>query len=51
MKDKGVTFEQIKQKLVKEGYEDADKLQTVSDLPKFKMFELVERLKKVKKKT
>ena len=50
MKDKGVTFEQIKGKLVKEKYEDAEELKSVNDLPKFKMFELVERLKKVKKK-
>ena len=49
MKDKGVTFEQIKKKLIKEKYEDAEKLTSVSDLPKFKMFELVERLKKVNK--
>lgn len=49
MKDKGVTFEQIKSKLVKEGYEDAEDLTSVSGLPKFKMFELVERLKKVKR--
>ena len=48
MKDKGVTFEQIKKKLIKEKYEDAEELKSVSDLPKFKMFELVERLKKVK---
>jgi len=51
MKDKGVTFKQIKSKLVNEGYEDAEELKSVSDLPKFKMFELVERLKKVKKKS
>ena len=50
MKDKGVTFEQIKGKLVKEKYEDAEELKSVNDLPKFKLFELVERLKKVKKK-
>ena len=51
MKDKGVTFDQIKSKLIKEGYEDAENLKSVSDLPKFKMFELVERLKKVEKKS
>ena len=50
MKEKGVTFEQIKNKLVKEGYEDSKELKSASDLPKCKIFELVERLKKVKKK-
>tara|TARA_Y100000310_G_scaffold344284_1_gene456213 strand:+ start:3371 stop:4072 length:702 start_codon:yes stop_codon:yes gene_type:complete len=50
MKEKGITFNQIKGKLVKEGYENADELNDASSLPKFKIFELVERLKKVKKK-
>jgi hypothetical protein len=50
MKEKGVTFSHIKTKLIKEGYENAEGLESVSELPKFKIFELVERLKKVKKK-
>jgi len=51
MKEKGITFSHIKSKLIKEGYENTDELKSVSDLPKFKIFELVERLKKVKHKS
>ena len=49
MKDKGVSFEQIKKKLVQENYEGSEDISSISDLPKFKIFELVERLKRVKK--
>jgi len=47
MKEKGVSFEQVKKKLVKEGFENAEHLNAVEDIPKNKIFELIERLKKV----
>jgi hypothetical protein len=47
MKEKGVTFEQVKKKLVKEGFENAEHLSAIEDIPKNKIFELIERLKKV----
>lgn len=43
---KKVTFEQVKEKLIKEGIEGAADFTSVSDIPKIKMFELIERLKK-----
>ena len=48
MKDKGVTFDVIKGRLEKEGYGDVDKLTSIGDIPKIKVFELIERLKKAK---
>ena len=46
MKDKSVTFNQIKTKLVSEGVSDASSYESVGDIPKPKVFELIERLKK-----
>lgn len=48
MKDKGVSFEQVKKKLVKEEFKGADSLQGIEDIPKNKIFELIERLKNLK---
>ena len=47
MKEKGLSFESIKKKLLKEKYEDADNLTGIKDLPKTKIFELIERIKKI----
>jgi len=49
MKEKGVSFEIIKKKLMNEAYEGAEGYSSVDDIPKSKIFELIERLKKVKK--
>lgn len=49
MKEKGVTFESLKEKLVKEKFENAENFASIQDVPKFKIFELIERIKKVKK--
>ena len=51
MKDKGVSFESVKGKLVKEEFSGADKLNSVSDISKIKCFELIERMKKLKSKS
>ena len=47
MKKKKVSFDMIKSKLEKEDY-DTSSLGSLSDLPKIKVFELIERLKTVK---
>ena len=38
MKDKGISFEQVKKKLVKETFEGADSFSGVDDIPKNKIF-------------
>jgi hypothetical protein len=48
MKEKGVSFERLQGKLIKEEYKDASSLSGVHDIPKNKVFELIERIKKVK---
>ncbi len=45
MNEKGVTLEKLKAKLSSEGH---DEIESLSDIPKLKTFELIERLKKVK---
>ena len=46
----GVTFEKIKDTLVKEKWEGAESFTKLNDIPKFKQFELVERIKKAASK-
>ena len=48
MKGKGITFEIIKSKLVKEDYPKAEGFNVIEDIPKIKTFELIERLQKYK---
>jgi hypothetical protein len=45
MKGKKITFEQVKSKLKKEGFKDADVLSSLEEIPKVKIFELIERIK------
>jgi hypothetical protein len=45
MKEKGITFESVKKKLVKEKFEGAATLQDIDDIPKGKIFELIQRIK------
>ena len=49
MKEKGVSFEIIKKKLITEGVENAEKMQSLDDVPKPKILELIARLKEMKK--
>lgn len=49
MKDKNISFDQLKKKLIKEKFENADAINSVQDIPKVKIFELIERLKKYEK--
>lgn len=46
MKEKNVTFEQLKKKLIKEKFENADNINIIQDIAKSKIFELIERIKK-----
>ena len=49
MKSKGITFDKLKLKLAKEGYEKAGDMERLEDIPNMKVFELIERINKVKK--
>tara|TARA_Y100000592_G_C5481893_1_gene326125 strand:- start:85 stop:801 length:717 start_codon:yes stop_codon:yes gene_type:complete len=46
MKDKGVSFDQIKTKLSSEGIKEASSYSSLADIPKPKVFELIDRIKK-----
>lgn len=46
MVEKGVSFEKIKNKLIEENVSGADKFVSIQNIPKIKVFELIERLKK-----
>ena len=48
MKDKSVTLESLKSKLIKEKFDNAENISSINDIPKTKIFELIERLKKIK---
>ncbi|MAF24950.1 hypothetical protein CL634_05180 [bacterium] len=48
MNEKGVSFNKVKEKLLKEGYDKADSLSRLEDIPKLKVFELIDRLKKAR---
>jgi hypothetical protein len=48
MKEKNVTFDSLKSKLIKEKFEKSEDFNSILDIPKSKIFELIERLKKVK---
>ena len=48
MKQKGVAFDSLKKKLIAEGYPDADSLNSVNDINKTKIFELISRIKNKK---
>lgn len=50
MKDKSLNFDQLKTKLVKEKFENVEKINNIQDIPKVKVFELIERIKKYDKK-
>lgn len=47
MKDKNVSFEQLKKKLIKEKFDNAEQINSLTDISKSKIFELIERIKKV----
>ena len=46
MKEKSISFDDIKSKLVKEKFENLENINNIIDIPKNKVFELIERIKK-----
>lgn len=48
MIEKDISFEKIKERLSKDGYEGVEALLSVDDIPPAKIFELISRLKKLK---
>lgn len=48
MKDKSISFENLKKKLIKEKFDNAEALNSVNDIPKVKIFELIDRIKNAK---
>lgn len=48
MKEKKVSFVKLKEKLISENYANADSLMSIADIPKIKIFELIERIQKAK---
>ena len=50
MKKKGLSFSQLKSKLVDEGVSGAEEMSSVNDIPNDKIFELIDRIKKAKAK-
>jgi hypothetical protein len=48
MKDKGITFDILKKKLIKEKFDGAENFNVITDIPKVKIFELIDRIKKIK---
>lgn len=47
MKDKSITFDNLKKKLIKEKFENSENINIIQDIPKGKIFELIERIKKI----
>ena len=48
MKEKNISFEVIKDRLVKEKFENSESIASIQDIPKSKIFELISRIKKSK---
>jgi len=47
MQEKSISFDILKKKLIKEKFDGAENFNSVKDVPKSKVFELIERLKKL----
>ena len=47
MKDKNISFDQLKKKLIKDKFENAENISTILDISKSKIFELIERIKNI----
>jgi hypothetical protein len=47
MQDKNISFDTLKKKLIREKFDGAESFNFIKDIPKSKVFELIERLKKV----
>jgi hypothetical protein len=49
MSQKGISFDKLRARLVKEAYEKADTFKSVKDIPNIKIFELIDRIQNSKK--
>jgi len=49
MKQRGISFDKLKVKLIKEEYEKADSFSSVKDIPNIKIFELIDRIQNARK--
>ena len=48
MKEKGISFDTLKKRLIKDKFDGAENFNTITDIPKVKIFELIDRIKKIK---
>ena len=48
MKEKGINFDTLKKRLIKDKFDGAENFNTITDIPKVKIFELIDRIKKIK---
>lgn len=46
MKERGISLDDVKKRLVKDKFENADQITALADIPKPKIFELIDRIKK-----
>jgi hypothetical protein len=46
MKEKSISFDQLKKKLTKEKFDNIENINSIQDIPKVKIFELIDRIKK-----
>jgi hypothetical protein len=51
MKEKNISFDTLKTKLIKEKFENSENISNILDIPKTKIFELIERIKKYESKS
>ena len=51
LKDKGISFDRVLKRLKEENYVGVENISKISDIPKSKMLDLIEKLKKVKSVT
>jgi hypothetical protein len=51
MKEKNISLETLKSKLIKEKFENSENISNILDIPKTKIFELIERMKKYESKS
>ena len=51
MKEKNISFDTLKTKLIKEIFENSENISNILDIPKTKIFELIERIKKYESKS
>ena len=48
MKEKGINFDTLKKRLIKDKFDGAENFNTITDISKVKIFELIDRIKKIK---